>query len=223
MTARHAFCGLICAVAVLAAGATEAQPAQGRVEVSGGAAWLGASKFAPVLAQETTPAGGRRTVFVSDTTLESSTGPAVRVGVRLMSSVRLETGIAVNQPALSTRITGDVEPGAVDTSASETITQYAVEGGVVAGLRRRQTGRLIPFAAAGGAYLRQLHEGRTLVQTGRAYYVGGGAHYLLRQGGGGRIKSAGIRADLRATIMKDGVAPADAVVPFLGAALFVRF
>ena len=38
---------------------------------------------------------------------------------------------------------------------------------------------LRPFVTAGGGYLRQLHEGLTVIEEGRVFYVGGGARYWI--------------------------------------------
>ncbi len=225
MTFRRAVCSAICATGLLAPAVADAQPAsQWRLEVSSGVGWFGAATFADVDATEATPAGGRRTVFRTRSALEASVGLAARVGVRLASWVHLESALAFNPTRLATRISADVEQ-APNVTVSEAVTQYLIEGGVVADLGGWKAGRSEPFATAGAGYLRQLNEGQTLVQTGRSYYVGGGTHYLLKRGGTGRIKSAGVRAELRATILEDGVALDGArhVVPMVGAAIFVRF
>ena len=38
----------------------------------------------------------------------------------------------------------------------------------------------MPFASAGGGYLRQLYEDRVLVETGRTVYAGGGVKWRSR-------------------------------------------
>ena len=57
--------------------------------------------------------------------------------------------------------------------------------------------RLVPFAAAGGGYLRQLHEGQTLVEQGQVYHAGGGLKYWLLTRKVGAVRSAGLRTDAR--------------------------
>ena len=57
--------------------------------------------------------------------------------------------------------------------------------------RWRVGSRILPFVTGGGGYLRQLHEGDTLAETGRIYYVGGGARSRwCRAGvpGGNRVR-----------------------------------
>jgi hypothetical protein len=65
----------------------------------------------------------------------------------------------------------------------------------------------MPFATAGAGYLRQLHEGATLVQTGRTYHVGGGATIaLLSRDRGQWLKQMGVRVDVGAEVRNGGVA-----------------
>ena len=64
--------------------------------------------------------------------------------------------------------------------------------------------RVRPFVLAGGGYLRQLYDERTLVETGSLYYAGAGVRYWLR-GGDGQRRSVGLRADGRAQWRRDGV------------------
>jgi len=86
-------------------------------------------------------------------------------------------------------------------------------------------GRVSLFAAAGVGYGRQLHDGQTFVETGQSSYVGGGLHYLLKTEGKRHLKSAGIRAEVRGTLVRDGLTldGATHLMPVLGATLFVRF
>ena len=63
--------------------------------------------------------------------------------------------------------------------------QYLFDGGAdVAAADSASGSRLAPFVAGGAGYLRQLHEDRTLAETGQIYYAGGGARYWLRGGHG---------------------------------------
>jgi hypothetical protein len=85
--------------------------------------------------------------------------------------------------------------------------------------------RIVPFVGGGVGYLRQLHDGRTLVETGSAYHLGGGADMILRSAAQGVVKSVGIRADARAELRSGGVAFDDGThaAPSFGVQLFVRF
>ncbi|MDP2388805.1 MAG: hypothetical protein Q8N52_00650, partial [Acidobacteriota bacterium] len=64
--------------------------------------------------------------------------------------------------------------------------------------------RVRPLVVGGAGYLRQLHEERTLVETGQVYYAGVGARYWIR-GGSGTARSLGLRGDLRANLRRGGI------------------
>ena len=85
--------------------------------------------------------------------------------------------------------------------------------------------RWIPFAIAGAQYMRQLHEGQTLLVAGRLYEGGGGVKYLLGSREHARLKTVGVRADVRAVVRTAGVNTDGRahVSPAVAASLFVRF
>jgi hypothetical protein len=64
-------------------------------------------------------------------------------------------------------------------------------------------GKVVPFIRGGVGYLRQLHEGQSLVETGIAYHAGGGLTYWLSSGGQGFFKGWGLRGDAR-VLVRDG-------------------
>ena len=213
------------AVALLMPVALFAQSARdGRMEIGAGPGWFGPVYFAEVNSTEASPGGARKTIFRTNSELESSAGVDARIGIRLTARLQAESSLALNLTRLATHISGDFEL-APNTTASEPVAQYLVEGGLVVHLARWRSGRVAPFTTAGVGYLRHVNDGRTLIETGRSYYVGGGAHYLLKSSGSGRLKSAGFRADIRATILEGGVAfdRAKHLAPFIGASLFARF
>ncbi|MQA28259.1 MAG: outer membrane beta-barrel protein [Luteitalea sp.] len=203
--------------------AAAAQTGEGRVEVGGGVRWLGGTSYPRVSATETSLANGRFTLFDSDTRLEPATRVEARVGARLTSVLQMEGAFSYSRPELQTRITSDVE-GISDVTLTDRITEYTFEGGITAQLARWSFGRLAPFAAGGLGYLRQLHDGHGLVETGQTYYVGGGFRvpFSLRRG---LVKASGIRADARAQFSRNGVALDEdtRIVPSLSASFFVRF
>jgi hypothetical protein len=53
-------------------------------------------------------------------------------------------------------------------------------------------------------YLRQLHEGRLLVETGTTVHFGGGVHYWWRTGGRGR-RPLGARGEARVVRRSGGI------------------
>ena len=225
MKGRHGLGAWVLALGLLMPGTLLAQAArEGRVEVGAGLGWFGGVRFAEVNATETSASGGRKTLFTTRSELEASAGVHARVGVRLTSRLQAESSLAFNPTRLATHISGDFEL-APSTTASEPVTQYLVEAGVVGHLARWRRRRLAPFATLGAGYLRQVNEGQTLIATGRSYYVGGGTRYLLKSPRSGRLRSAGLRADIRAIILQNGVAldRARHVAPFVGVSLFAGF
>jgi hypothetical protein len=217
----------IAAVALTAAGhasAAQAQTRAGRIELAVGAGWIGAISLDRVAANETAPGGASRALFNSDTQLDGSVGAAFTVGMRLSSLLRAEAAVAFNPSHLTTRVTADAE-GVPDLAVQSRVTQYIFGGDLLvqpSGWRRH---RLAPFASVGAGYLRQLSDGRTLVQSGTAYFAGGGLYYERVPGRPRRVKATGIRLDLRALALRDGVAPdhKTRVTPAVTASVFARF
>jgi hypothetical protein len=220
---------LTCALVVLACAVgtsrvAGAQDQKGRFEVSGGIRWIGPVDFGAVPANETAPGGGTRALFTSTTTLDASVGGTATVGVRLSKAFRAELAVAYNPTSMTSHITGDAEVvGNVAVDAP--VSQFLIEGGIVAQLRRWQRGRVSPFLTAGAGYLRQLNDGRTLVDTGQGYYLGGGFYYVRESAKPRALKARGARVDVRALALHGGVAPDDAYhwVPAVTASVFARF
>ncbi len=201
-----------------------AQPI-GRVELSGGPIWFGATPFGSSDATLTAPSGDRFRLFSTSSELLRGTGLDVRVGSRVRRLVQAEVSASVATPLWSTAIGSDVEGGA-PTIATDRITQVTVEGAGVVHLRVAALGpRLLPFVSAGAGYLRQLHEGATLAQTGRMYHLGGGAKVVLLSREGHWLKQVGARVDFRAEVRRGGVALDGRAhaAPALTAGIFGRF
>ena len=214
---------MVLALASMPAIARGQQADPRHVDVSGGVFYAGTLTFDSVDATETAFGGATRTVFKSRSELEASPGLEARVGVSLTSRFRAEASFAFNRTHLTTYITGD--PEAPNSTATEPVTQYLVQGGLVARLTSGNAGRVRPFASAGAGYLRQLHDGQTLIDAGPAYYVGGGVDYLLNRAAARGSKATGIRADVRGVVLR-GSLTLDGrthVVPVVGAAMFFRF
>lgn len=211
-------------VALALSGASASAQTVGRLELGGGARWIGPVDFPGVAANETTLGNGTRALFASATTLEGSIGATGSVGVWLARQLQLEFTVGYNPATMRTQITSDVE-GIPDVAVDAPVTQFLLEGGAVMRLSGRQRTRLAPFLTAGAGYLRQLNDGRTLVETGRSYYFGGGLYYERATSGRRRVKASGLRIDVRGLILQEGVAPDDTprVTPALSAGFFVRF
>ena len=100
-------------------------------------------------------------------------------------------------------ITADAEAPSQEL-AGEKLQQYVFDGGITWQLPVSTGPRLALFVSGGGGYLRQLHEERTLGETGQVYYTGAGARYWLR-GGHGASKALGVRGDVRVNVRRKGI------------------
>jgi hypothetical protein len=204
-----------------------AQPARpdGNVELSGGIRWTGSMNVGGTDATETAPNGNRFSLFAAGTTLPPAAVFDGGVSVRVTRSFRVGLAASFGGVDLRTRIESDVE-GIPGVDVVEQLTQLTIGVNVAFELARfAPSDRIIPFISGGAGYLRQLHDGRTLVETGSAYHVGGGADMLLQSGGRGVMKSVGIRVDVRGELRRGGVAFDDGMhaAPSAGLQVFVRF
>jgi len=209
----------------MAAGDAAAQPAaieSGRIELSAGAAWLGSQAFGSADANETTSANAPFRLFSTSSELGRAAAFDARVGVRVAGALVVEADASYSRPELRITTSSDVE-SASGVTAVERLQQYLIGGGATWYVPTAS--RVALFVTGGGGYLRQLHDRALLVQTGRYYQVGGGAVYLLSSRSAGALKATGIRADLRATIFKDGVAldGSTHVAPAVAGSFLVRF
>jgi hypothetical protein len=110
-------------------------------------------------------------------------------------------------------------------TATEEIRQYVIGGGVLWYLPMRRSPKVTPFVTGNVAYLRQLHETRTLVETGQLYRVSGGVKYLLKSRSGSAFKGYGLRAEGGFAVRVHGVAFDSSAhySPWVAASLFARF
>lgn len=171
----------------------------------------------------TTPAGS--TLFRTETTLGRGVGGDLVVLLPLTRSLALDVRATAGRRTLTTRLGADAE-GATGTAASEQVTEVEIGGRaswlLPAGPWPK---RLRPFVAAGGAYLRQLHEDRVLVETGTAWRADLGTHVWLRGGRGGRGPALGVTAEVGWHWRAGGITTVDGArsSPAATARLFVGF
>jgi hypothetical protein len=204
----------------------------GRFEISGAAGMIGGTDLGnatATLSGSGVPAGSPVTLFETETKIDSAPRYEARVGWRLTPALQVEGGVAINRTNLTTRITNDFEQ-APNTEASETFTEYAIEAGLLFHLTKLTFagGRARPFVTGGAGYLRQVHEGRTLIETGQSAYAGGGLTFTLRQAPRKAfIEGLGLRADVRANIRSGGFEHSDdsgtTFAPSVTGGLFIRF
>jgi hypothetical protein len=219
---------MVMGVSALRANVTHAQsafPGPDRFEVSVGSLWIGRQPLGSTSANETTSSGGTLTLFRTSTELARTRGIEGRVGVRVWRGLEAEVEASYGKPQLKISISDDAE-AAAPVTATETIQQIMVGAGIVWSVPYRLwSGRLVPFATAGGGYLRQLHDPATLIETGRYYQFGGGVKVLLVSGSRRFFKGLGARVDARGVVRSKGVAFDDAGHTSLAiaASVFLRF
>jgi hypothetical protein len=176
-----------------------------RMEVSVGGLFLGGaglgSETAELRANRTPPAPF--TLFTTDTRIVGVPGFDGRVGFWLTPSVVVEGGFVYAHPRIRTHVSGDIEGGeAIDLD--DRLDQYFFDASGSLMLDRWTFLGFVPFVEGGGGYLRQLHEGRTLVETGQVYHAGGGLRRWLRTRDSGFIRGLGLRVDGRAYVLRNG-------------------
>jgi hypothetical protein len=200
-------------------------PDKGSWEISGGAIWSDGYDLGTRSAELTPNTGtgpGPFELFTADTRVTTATGGQARLGVYLSRSVALEGGLQFLRPVLSSRLTDDAEE-AVDTTATETISRYVVDGALVLHLTGLSFagGRGLPFVSGGAGYLRELHDRDELIDTGWTYQGGAG----LKLWFGGCARRFGVRADVGVAIRDGGFDFSDErrTVPTAGISLAYLF
>jgi len=140
--------------------------------------------------------------FLAESRMKRATTHEVRIGFAVTRRIAVEGAAALGNARIGVAISGDAEAPAQDLFG-EDVKQYLFEGGVSWQLPMT-VGRVAPFVSAGGGFLRQLHEERTLAETGQLYYAGGGARYWL-MGGGRSSMALGLRGDVRLNVRHRGI------------------
>lgn len=178
-----------------------------RFEVAGGLGIFGGAALgaddANLRANNPTPQPFR--LFSADSSFERSGLVEARLGFALTRRYELEARFALSRPEVRTSISADVE-GAPGLTVVERIDQYVVDGGLLVLFDEVRFAGIVPFAAAGAGYLRQLHEGLTVIESGRIYHVGGGLKRWFFTRDRGFARGAGARADARLYLLRGGIA-----------------
>lgn len=200
--------------------------ASAQVTISGGLDWAGGYDVGVSAAELRTNAPGSSpppfTWFTVDSEMASSFGAQVRVGYTISRRVTVEGAAVVSRRRIAFDVTGDNETGAQSLDG-ESVHNYLFEGAAMWHVPVAAYPRLVPFVSGGAGYLRQLHQDRTLAETGQIYHAGGGVQYWLR-GRRDSVRSIGIRGDVRMNIRRNGidfedksrVSPAFAALVFVG-------
>ena len=195
---------LILSLVPVAALGQGTEPPLRRPEAAFSGGWLGGSGFGGADANLRTRTGGDYLLFTTDSRLASTPALEARVSYALTRRFAVEGRFGFSRPDLRTSISGDVE-GAPPIDVAERIDQYTFEGALVVMLPGLRFTSLVPFVSGGAGYLRQLHEGRTLVEEGVLYHIGGGVKHSLFARQRRFIKAAGFRGDVRLHVVTGGI------------------
>lgn len=197
-----------------------------RLEVSFGGGLLGGSQLgeqaAELRANSTRPEPFR--LFGTESRFESAPALEARAAFALTRRYGVEGGISFTRPELQSSISDDAEQ-APDLVIIERIDQYLFDGGVFFALDELPLGPLLPVVSGGFGYLRQLHEGRMVVEEGLFAYGGFGVRHWLTTAGRGMVRATGIRADAKLYVVDGGIGVDDSLRPQGGvsASFFVVF
>jgi hypothetical protein len=163
-------------------------------------------------------------LFSTSTRLHDATVLDLRAGFDLSRRIGFEARLVFGHPEMRTTVEGDVE-GAPTIDAVERLDQYLIDGGIVFRLNELQVKGVQPFVTAGAGYLRQLHEGLTVIEDGQVFYAGGGARYWIFTRPRGVPRAGGLRGDVRLNVLSDGVTVDDQTRRHLSAGVdfFVTF
>jgi hypothetical protein len=176
-----------------------------RVEVTVGAGLMGGTPLGRVNATLRPATGQPFRLFSTETEIAAAPVLELRAGTALTRRFEVELRAGFLRPELRTSVTADAED-APPLTVVERLDQYVVEGSVLVLFDELRLGRAVPFASAGGGYLRQLHEGRTVVEEGHLYHIGGGVKHWLFTRRRGALRAAGLRADGRVQVLVGGFA-----------------
>lgn len=155
------------------------RPRRGTVEVGGGGMWASGFETGSRTAELTrgTQADGFD-LFTAEGDVNGFPGAHARLGFYLTNTVSIEGGVRYARPRLAYRLSGDAE-SAADETAVENINHYVFDGSVLVHLKNAAFGggRGVPFLSGGAGYVRELHEGNALVETGNEIHATAGIKY----------------------------------------------
>ena len=198
---------MIAAFVVLVASSARAQsePPPYRLQLAAGLGFVGGASLGN--ADANLRSGGSSTpysVFATSSRLAGAPVVDLRAAVDLTRRYGLEAHALFGHPELRTSVSGDVE-SAPAVTAVERLDHYLIDGGIIIKLDELRVSGWQPFAAAGAGYLRQLHEGLTVTEEGRVFYVGAGARRVLMSRTRGWLRGLGARGDVRLNVLSGGI------------------
>ena len=179
-------------------------PRSGSVEIGGGVLWIGGvdlGERTAELSRNSDPAAGPFDLFSAESQLKAAAGFQARLGYYLSPNVSVEGGLRIAKPVLSIGLSGDAE-SAADETAEETLNQYIFDGSLVLHMTGISFagGNGIPFVFGGAGYVRELHQGNELIETGTEFHGGAGVNIWFGSG----QRRLGLRGDLMISSRKGG-------------------
>ncbi len=200
----------------------------GSLELSAGGALLTPQSLGTVTATMTSnnTTGSRYNYFSVNGT--RSVAPAFHgtVGYNITSMFTVEGGLTISRGNVQASVSNDAE-GAAGVTAAEQMTQYFVDAALRVNLRHLAFagGAGVPFVEGGAGYLRQMHEGNFVRQTGQIYHFGGGITYMFSRRPASRLSGMGVRADARVYVPRSSYVftASQQVFAGVGAALVLAF
>jgi hypothetical protein len=193
-----------------AAASAQDQVLVGHLELSGGAGIFGGAALGSRDADQRSPTAGQPfRLFTTTSRMAQAPVFDVRVGAALSPRYAVEGHLGFGWPELHTELSSDAE-SAPPITAVERVDQYVIDGGVLIHFAGWAAGAR-PFLTAGGGYLRQLHEGRVVVEGGQVFYAGGGLKYGLTSRREGPVRAVGVRGDARLNVLSGGIQVDDRV------------
>ncbi|MGB2715043.1 MAG: hypothetical protein WBC51_12745 [Vicinamibacterales bacterium] len=199
-------------------------PHAGSWELGGGVVWTGGFT-GPTSSAELTRNGqssGGFDLFTAAGEMKGGVGAGATIAVFLSRSVAVEGGFRVSQPSVRYRLSGDAEE-ASDITAQENLTRYVFTGSLLVHLRRMSPGvSTVPFIAAGAGYVRDLHQGNELLETGTEFHGVVGLKYWFNTTASNRF---GIRGEAGVSMTDGGFDFSDKsrLVPIASASLVYLF
>jgi hypothetical protein len=142
------------------------------------------------LTRNPTTGTGPLDLFTAGSKLRSGVGVQGRLALYLSQHLAIEGGVRLTRPKLEVALSGDFE-SAPDLTATETLTLYVVDGSAVWNFAPLNRNRLVPFVAGGAGYVRDVHEGSELIETGKEYHALAGVKWWFSE----RPNRLGIRAE----------------------------
>jgi hypothetical protein len=150
--------------------------------------------------------GGSFTWFRAQGEYGSSAGVRATIGYNLTHTFAVEGGFGYSPSSIRFIVSDDRELTDGFTAPGQRLSEYFFDASLVAHLRRlafaRGRGRV--FVSGGAGYLRQLHEGNALVETGQVYHGGGGVKYMLAPRARGWVRAFGLRIEARVNVRSGG-------------------